>query len=334
MENRTKRPDGPCGRPGTRKTPMDRTAGGTIFNIQNYSVHDGPGIRTIVFFKGCPLRCRWCSNPESQSRLPELAFNATRCLGGEKCGQCRAACPAGAITPGPDRMPVIDRERCDPATCGRPCVAACNSGALKLFGRAVTVDEILEEVEKEGVFYQRSQGGMTLSGGEPLAQPDLLFPLLREASRRYVNTAMETCGLAPYALLRQAAPLLDTLIYDVKHSFPREHERYTGHDNTAILANLRSVAAEFPDLRILVRTPVIPGVNDAPDTLRAICALVAELPGAHRIAYELLPYHRLGAQKYVQLSRNYPMGSARLDKARFAELTAIASSLLGNRLIR
>ena len=313
---------------------MDTTVRGLIFNIQKYSVHDGPGIRTNIFFKGCPLRCRWCSNPESQTGLPEVAVNATRCIGGDKCGQCTAACPHNAITlSGPARTPVIDREQCSPQNCGHLCVKACPAGALKLFGRSVSLEDVLAEVETEEVFYQRSQGGMTLTGGEPLAQPAFLLALLREASRRYINTAMETCGKAPYEHLREAASLLDTLIYDIKHSAPGAHARHTGQDNAAILANLRSVAAEFPELRILVRTPVIPGVTDDPGTIRDICAVVGSLPGETRISYELLPYHRLGAQKYVQLSRAYPMGAARLDKARHAELLTVAQDMLGERLI-
>ncbi len=306
-------------------------ATGLIFNIQKYSVHDGPGVRTIAFFKGCPLRCVWCSNPESQTSHEQLAFNATRCLK-DKCLACKTICPHGAISFSSDALPAIDRTTCNDRECDRHCAARCHAGALSVFGRKATVEEILTEVQKDAVFYQRSSGGLTLSGGEPTAQPGFLLALLEEAEKKYINTAMETCGYAPYDVLREAAAHLDTLIFDIKHVDPAAHKKGTGVDNAPIIDNLKKLSRELADLPILVRTPVIPGFNDSEAVINAICDLVASLPG-RQISYEMLPYHRLGTQKYAQLGREYLMGDAKLDKKRMNALKILATRKLGERLV-
>lgn len=312
---------------------QDRLVTGHIFNIQKYSVHDGPGIRTILFFKGCSLRCRWCSNPESQSPKDEIAFNNTRCLTGDKCGFCKEACPQRAISfSGQDVFPVLEREKCDIAGCGGACMARCHAGALKIFGRHITVEDALKEIDKDAVFYQRSAGGLTVSGGEPCFQPEFLLALLREADRRYLDVAMETCGQAPYAVLHDAASYLNTLIFDIKHTDTVLHKMYTGADNTQILSNITRIASDFRDLPILLRTPVIPGFNDSEQVIREICDFIEGLPGRN-ISYELLPYHRLGTQKYAQLARPYPMGDVRLDSHRMERLRQLAAERLGERYV-
>ncbi len=312
---------------------QDRLVTGQIFNIQKYSVHDGPGIRTILFFKGCPLRCRWCSNPESQSFQAELAFNATRCLTKEKCGFCEDVCPQGAISfPVSGGLPEIARERCDLAACHAACSQRCHADALKIFGRRITVEEALKEIEKDAVFYQRSSGGLTVSGGEPCAQPEFLMAILREAEKRYLNTAMETCAYAPYEVLREAASHLDTLIIDVKHLDPSLHKANTGVDNAPILSNIKRISSEFKDLPILIRTPIIPGFNDSEKTVADICDFIESLAGRH-ISYEMLAYHRLGTQKYTQLGRPYPMGDVSLNKMLMEKLRRLAESRLGERLV-
>lgn len=296
----------------------DRKASGTIFNIQKYSVHDGPGIRTIVFLKGCPLSCRWCSNPESQAFQPELAFNEGRCLGFAQCTRCLAACPRQAISE-KDGKPAFNRGLC--AGCDRPCVAACPSQGVIAYGRQQTVDEILKVVEQDGQFYSRSGGGLTLSGGEPLAQPAFALALLREAKRRHMATAIETSGYVPWEVLAEACANLDFLLYDIKNLDEARHEQGTGVNPGRIVDNLRRVGREFPDLPVHVRTPLIPGFNDDEGSIRAICALVRELPKA---TYEVLPYHRLGTQKYRFLDRVPPMGEAVLDPHKAARLEEIA----------
>ena len=174
----------------------DRKTRGVIFNIQKYSVHDGPGIRTIVFSKGCPLRCRWCSNPESQNSGPELAVNTGRCLGLDKCRHCIEACPRGAIVPSPENRATVDRSKCE--GCDFPCARACPAQGLLVYGTEQSVDEVLAKVEQDAFFYARSRGGLTISGGEPLFHRDFALALLREAKRRRLRAAVETCGLGPW----------------------------------------------------------------------------------------------------------------------------------------
>ena len=286
----------------------DRRVRGTVFNIQKYSVHDGPGIRTIVFLKGCPLSCLWCSNPESQSPEPELAYNAGRCLTPAKCGRCVKACPAGAIAPGPDGTALrIDRSRC--GKCGLDCAAACPAQGLIVYGQEKSVGEIMETVEQDSLFYARSGGGMTLSGGEPLMQAAFALALIREARARRVRVAIETCGCVPWEVLKAAAEHLNNVLFDVKHMKSGPHEKGTGVRNQLILANLERLLTEFPRLPVLVRTPIIPGFNDTEDNARDLGRFLA---GHANVSYEALPYHRLGTQKYAFLGRECLMGDVAL----------------------
>ena len=298
-----------------------------VFNIQKYSVHDGPGIRTIVFLKGCALSCRWCSNPESQRREPELAFNAGRCLGVSKCGHCIVACPYGSITLGDDDRLNINRNHC--AACHMPCAAACPAQGLLVYGKERTVDDVLNVVEQDMAFYARSGGGLTLSGGEPLLQGEFALALLREARARRIKTAVETCGMVSSETIRAAAEYLNYVLFDIKHMDSATHEAQTGLPNTRILENFRILAEGFPDLPILARTPVIPGFNDSEETVAAIANFLKPF---ERVEYEMLPYHRLGTQKYQFLDRPVPMGEVKLAAEHMNRLQAVAQSILGQRV--
>lgn len=299
---------------------------GTIINLQRYSVHDGPGIRTMVFFKGCPLACRWCANPESQRPGPEPGYNPATCLGSQGCARCVRACPHGAVSPRGPRVE-LRRESCAACpTCA--CSEVCPTGSFVFYGYTASVNEILDVVEKEDVFYTRSGGGLTLSGGEPLAQPEFAAALLAEAKRRRLNTALETSGAVDWHILREAVRCLDTVLYDIKHADGATHKQGTGAGNDRIVDNFRKLAASFPDKTLMVRTPVIPGFNDNPQALGAI----ADLLEPFDVSWELLPYHRLGSGKYARLGRTNPMGNAVLSAAAFAALQKDAALRLGSRL--
>jgi len=279
----------------------DKKKKGLVFNIQKYSVHDGPGIRTIVFLKGCPLSCRWCSNPESQRREPELAFNPGRCLTFSKCTRCLQACLRGAIIREADDSLRIDRALCD--GCPKNCAQACPSQGLIVYGEERSVDDVLKVVEQDAAFYTRSSGGMTLSGGEPLLQADFALALLREARRRRIKTAVETCGMVPWKTMEAAAQYLNYVLYDIKHMDSAVHQEQTGRPNEAILDNFRQLAGLVPETPILARTPVIPGFNDSEEAIAAIAEFVKPYPN---VRFEMLPYHRLGTQKYLFLDRVPP----------------------------
>ena len=298
----------------------DAQVRGIIFNLQKFSVHDGEGIRTLVFLKGCPLRCLWCSNPESQSPKREHAYNPARCLTAATCGRCLQACTHGALEL-VNEMIMFDVRKC--VQCFA-CADACPSEAQKIYGEEVSVDEVLTKVERDGVFYARSGGGITLSGGECLFQHEFTLALLREAKRRHIDTAIETSGFSPYEYLQEACRNLNKLIIDIKCMDPKKHKEFTGVDNALILENFTKVCKEFPDLQILARTPVVPGFNDTEDDIAAIRAFI---PRRANIEYELLPYHRMGQPKYGYLCRRYPFEGKELAKEKMKALREIANDI-------
>jgi pyruvate formate lyase activating enzyme len=269
---------------------------GLIFDIQRYSIHDGSGIRTLVFMKGCPLHCRWCCNPESQSTIPELALFPSRCIG---CGSCREACQDAAVTPEESGGFVTDRSLCQ--TCGR-CVEACPTDARVLRGRRASVADVLSEVERDQIFYRTSGGGVTISGGEPLLQATFTAALLKACRDRGIDTAIETCGQAPWEDFTLVLAHTDSVLFDIKHVDTITHRRLTGVGNELIFANLRRVARS--GARVVLRLALVPGYNADADSVRGVAALARELAIAE---LHLLPYHRLGESKYRALGRSYPL---------------------------
>lgn len=271
-----------------------RAVTGTVFNVQHYCIHDGPGIRTNVFVKGCPLHCLWCANPESQSPLPQLMYRADSCTG---CGACMAACPAGAIHPAGGGKTCTDRTLC--TGCGA-CAAVCPTRARELTGRTVTAGEVFDEVAGDALFYG-ADGGVTVTGGEALAHPDFTAALLELCRGAGIGTAVETCGFAPWETVKRVLQWCDVVLYDQKHMDSALHRRYTGQGNELILENLQRINDELC-CEIWVRVPVIPGCNDSEAHIAQIGAFVKE-----RITrctqVHLLPFHRLGESKAEQLER-------------------------------
>lgn len=295
---------------------------GLIFNIQKFSLHDGPGIRTMVFLKGCPLACTWCSNPEGQSASPELMLTCDRCIAQEECERCIAVCLEHVLTRDDDGKLRIDRAHCD--GCG-DCAYVCPSRALEVSGEWVGVDDVVRIVEEDDAFHARSGGGLTVSGGEPLAQGAFVRALLEAARSRGIDTAVETSGLCNWKTMRDIAPLADRIFFDIKCLDPDKHEQVTGVSNTKILDNFQRLRAEFPEVDVVVRTPVVPGVNDSEDDIRAIAEFVDDAGGAS--AYELLPYHGFGEPKYTKLGKHYPLSHlVPPSEARMKELRGIAAS--------
>jgi pyruvate formate lyase activating enzyme len=295
---------------------------GIVFDIRRYSVHDGPGIRTTVFLKGCPLRCAWCHNPESQSPEPEIIMRTSRCL---RCGACAEACPEGAVTLDGDG-PVTDPARCE--RCGL-CVDACFSGARELAGRELPVEEVMAIVERDRPFYDESGGGVTFSGGEPLLQAGFLFELLRSCRETAIPTALDTCGYAPWAVLDGIRGYVDLFLYDLKTTDDAQHQALTGVSNHLILQNLHALSLHGH--AIVLRVPLIPGINDGDDDIRRTGALAAGLPSPVRV--ELLPYHRIGVEKYGRISRPYGLPDV-LPPApeRLTEVTCILREEFGLRV--
>ena len=284
----------------TRNNDSNGVPKGLIFNIQKFSLHDGPGIRTIAFLKGCPLACVWCSNPESQSMAPELIYSSSRCIGTEECDRCGVVCLERALTEDDDGNMCVDRSICD--GCG-DCAIVCSSHALEGSGEWVGVDDVVRIVEEDDAFYARSGGGLTVSGGEPLAQGAFVLALLDAARSRGIDTAIETSGLCNWKTMRDVAPLADQIFFDIKCLDPEKHEQVTGVSNRKILRNFRRLRAEFPEVNVVVRTPIVPGVNDSDADILAIAEFVNSAGGAS--AYELLPYHGFGEPKYAKLGRRY-----------------------------
>ena len=273
------------------------TVTGWIWDIKKYAIHDGPGIRTNVFLKGCPLRCVWCCNPESQEFRTEIIVVPQNCA---RCGRCSDACPLQAIAEDADRKKRIDLSRCD--LCGI-CVTACPNGALQLMGRRISVEDVLREVARDSAFYQRSGGGLTLTGGEPAAQPEFAAELLRryKIEERGRHAAVETCGFADWTALSRLLEYSDLVLFDIKHMDPKRHLELTGAENDLILRNARRIAES--GRRLAIRFPLVPGINDDEDNVRKTVAFVRGLPGVEEL--DILPYHRMGEPKYARLGRVY-----------------------------
>ena len=276
---------------------MNRPASpsGRVARIDRGAVHDGPGVRTVIFLKGCPLRCGWCHSPETQAARPEVLFQQDRCL---DCGTCVETCLHGAARPAASGAPV-DRARC--AACGR-CAAACPSGARVLCGAPMTVEAVMREALRDRAVYDMSGGGVTLSGGEPLMQWDFALAVLAACQRERIHTAIETCGHVRPQALGRAAALADVVLFDLKLIDEARHRRATRVSNRMILDNLRALAAIRPDA--IVRVPLVPGINDDWQNLAATAAFV-DAVGLTRV--DLLPYHRAGLSKYARLGREYPL---------------------------
>jgi pyruvate formate lyase activating enzyme len=266
---------------------------GIIFDIKRYAIHDGPGIRTTVFFKGCPLRCAWCHNPEGQSLKPELSFNETRCL--KSCEECVVTCSKKALSRVEQHIS-INRNECD--LCG-DCAEVCPTEALEIIGREVSVGEVIEEIEKDMIFYEESGGGVTFSGGEPLMQPEFLNALLEECKKRNIHTCLDTGGYTSPEGLDKIRDKVKLFLYDLKMMDEKKHEEATKASNKSIIKNLKKLSEDGS--KIIVRIPIVPGVNDSDENIAQTAEFIASLGGVDDIG--LLPYHRGGCQKYMRLSK-------------------------------
>jgi pyruvate formate lyase activating enzyme len=278
---------------------------GKVYDIQGFSLQDGPGIRTTVFLKGCPLRCPWCHSPESQQFQAQLSWMSMKCIGVAKCGKCLNACPKGAISPGKlvqhaatkekIRHIHIDRAICD--NCGE-CAAACIYKSLYICGADYTVEELFNRASKDIPFYEQSGGGVTISGGEPLCQPELTLQFLKALKQCDINTALDTTGYVPYKVLEPFLPYTDLFLYDLKHMDNERHKMATGVENKLILENAQKLAAAGAQMHI--RFPIIPDFNDSEDNIRDTGLFCRSLGKAVKLV-QLLPYHNLGVVKYQRI---------------------------------
>jgi len=274
----------------------DNTVKGLVFDIQRYSLHDGPGIRTIIFLKGCPLKCKWCSNPESQQTGPQLFFTKSRCI---RCGLCVKSCPNNEVVMTKDGIRVnwdaVDNTNLQ-------WTKACPTGALSIKGEWMTVEEAFYEIMKDEVFFRQSGGGVTLSGGEPLMQSQFAFELLKKVQEEGISTAVETTGAVQKEVLLAVAPYVDLFLYDFKHCDNDAHIKYIGASNTLIKSNLKALAEAGAD--IMVRTPLIPGINDSKE---CIAGIMGTLKSFGIKKFSLLPFHQYGSGKYESIGACYEL---------------------------
>jgi len=290
--------------------PEGTGAQGVVFNIQHFTVHDGPGIRTEVFLKGCSLHCKWCSNPESIRLSPEIGVHASRCIGIDTCGYCLMACTEcerGAFLQRENRIAGIDREVC--TACGQ-CVEACPSGALSVWGTSMSVAKVMDEVRADVSFYETSGGGVTVSGGEALVQHPFVVALFTACRKEGIHTCLETALHCSPEVLREVYPLTDLVITDIKHMSTEMHRRYTGVGNERILENI--ILTHRATKPLVIRVPVVPRHNDDEENIRATAAFIANQLNNEVLQVQLLPYRPLGVEKYTSLGLDYPMEDAEL----------------------
>lgn len=268
---------------------------GKIFNIMKYSIHDGPGIRTTVFFKGCPLKCQWCHNPESQGFGQELMYRPERCI---SCGQCLEVCSSGAVTRSGDGILSFLRDNCK--ACGE-CCTVCHAGVRELVAKTMSVNEVMSEIEKDVIFYDESGGGVTFSGGEAIMQSGFLLEILKRCRKKEIHTAVETCGFVNLDSLKMIKDYVDLFFYDLKLMDSEKHQDVTRVPNELILTNLWWLAEHHP--KVIVRVAIIPGINDDEENLHQIGGFVASLKRVKEI--HCLPYHKAGVDKYLRLGLEY-----------------------------
>ena len=279
-----------------------------VFDIQRFSVHDGPGIRTTVFLKGCPLNCMWCHNPESKAKYPEVMLYENLCIG---CGECVSTCE-DKLHSFDDNGHAIDREKCKKCL---KCASSCVAGALTVSGKPMAVADVLAEVMRDKSFYDNSGGGITVSGGEPLMQTDFCYELLGEAKKQGISTAIETSGFSKWENIERLAEYVDIFLWDYKETDPERHREYTGVDNALILQNLAKL--DVLGKTIVLRCPIIPGLNDREEHFAGIAAVANKHASVIRV--ELEPYHSLGKGKATAIGKEYPladMKSASKDDAK------------------
>jgi len=283
---------------------------GTIINIQKYSIHDGPGIRTTVFFKGCPLNCWWCHNPESQNPSPEIMFFKERCTG---CGSCAKKCPSKAIEL-LEAYPVVNESNC--TLCGK-CSDFCLSNARELVGKDITVKNLMSEIIKDEVFYEESNGGVTFSGGEPLMHADYLNNVLMLCKDKGIHTTVDTSGYAVWEQFEKIVDNVDLFLFDIKHMNNEKHLEYIGASNFVILENVKKLSQRGCNINI--RMPIIAGVNDDDENIDASINFLAKL---NIIQVNLLPYHKMGMDKYRRLNKEYRLSGFEKPKDEVIDMIA------------